>query len=125
MPEEIKNILPQPEGKPGDRPDDELLLKYINDQLTGEERHELEKRLLNDSFENDAVEGLQEIDQKEKIELIVDALNRDLKKRMAKKAKARNPMKLNPQWWFYFAILILLIILILMYVYLFKMLRGF
>ncbi len=97
--------------------DQEKLLKYLNGQLGNDELHEVEKHLLNNDFENDAVEGLQEIDQA-KMQLMVDALNRNLKKRTEKKRRSVANRSLKPQWWLYFSIIILLIILVLVYLYL-------
>lgn len=113
MAEEFKDIL----SNLNKDTDQETLLKYLNGQLGKDELHEVEKNLLNDDFENDAVEGLQEIDQA-KMQLMVEALNRDLKKRTDKKRRAIEKRSLKPQWWLYFSIIILLIILVLVYLYL-------
>ena len=113
MAEDLKDIL----SNLNHDTDQATLLKYLNGQLSKDEMHEVEKNLLNDEFENDAVEGLQEIDQA-KMQLMVEALNRDLKKRTAKKRLYRQRRNLKPQWWLYFSIIILLIILVLIYFYL-------
>lgn len=113
MAEDIKDIL----NNLSKETDQQTLLKYLNGQLGKEQMHEMEKHLLDDDFDNDAVEGLQEIDRA-RAELMVDALNRDLKKKTEKKRRARDQRKLKPQWWLYFSIIILLIILVLVYLYL-------
>ena len=95
----------------------ETLLKYLNNQLSDVQKHEVEKLLLQDSFDNEALEGLQEIKDKEGIALMVDALNRDLKKKLEKQKQTRNKRMLKPQWAVYFSILILLIILVLVFIY--------
>ena len=114
MAEELKDILSNLNNNDTDQ---ETLLKYLNGQLGKEEMHEMEKNLLDNEFESDAVEGLQEMDQV-KMQLMVEALNRDLKKRTAKKRTAISKRTLKPQWWLYFSIIIFLIILVLVYVYL-------
>jgi hypothetical protein len=113
MSEELKDILSNlsPDSN------QETLLKYLKEQLDKEEQHKLEKHLLDDDFENDAVEGLQSIENKQGIELTVAALNRDLKKRTEKKKREREKREIKPQWALYFSILILLIIIVLIYIY--------
>ncbi|MBZ4190078.1 hypothetical protein [Niabella beijingensis] len=113
MAEDLKDIL----SHLNKNVSQELLLKYLNNQLGKEEVHELEKQLLDDPFYNDAVEGLQEIDDTARLTLIAEALNRDLKKRTQKKRDARTKRQLQPQWWLYFSILILLLLLVLIYLF--------
>jgi cytoskeletal protein RodZ len=60
----------------------------------------------------------------EKLELIVNTLNKNLKKRMNKKRREREKRLIKPQWGLYFSIAILLIILALIYMYLHRMLMN-
>ncbi|MFT3902349.1 MAG: hypothetical protein QM727_04215 [Niabella sp.] len=113
MADEIKDILQ--DGQQDARPED--LLKYLNGELGQPEAHELEKQLVDDPFGNDAMDGLQEIKEKERILLIVDGLNRELRKKTARKRKRDNRHKLKAQWWLYFSILILLLIIVLLFFY--------
>ncbi len=112
MQDDLKNILSQQNGNLSQ----DQLLKYLKNELSAAESHELEKQAADEGFESDALEGLQEVAHSEKIELIVDSLNRDLKKRTAKKIHARERRQLKPQWWLYFSILILLILVVLVYI---------
>ena len=114
MQDDLKNILSNAAGNSNQN----QLLKYLKDELEHAEKHEVEKSAVDDAFENDALEGLQQIEHQQKIELIVDGLNRDLKKRTGKKYNSRKSMKLKPQWWLYFSILILLILIVLFYLFL-------
>lgn len=113
MAEDLKDILSNLNNSTGQ----ETLLSYLNGRLSKDEIHEVEKNLLNDEFENDAVEGLQEINQA-KMQLMVEALNRDLKKKLEKKRGAGRKRAIKPQWWLYFSIITLLIIIVLIYLYL-------
>jgi len=61
---------------------------------------------------------LEEINDKTKIGLVVEGLNRNLKSRIAKKNMVRDRLKLRPQWILYFSILILLIIIVLVFMFL-------
>ncbi|ANH82448.1 hypothetical protein A8C56_17055 [Niabella ginsenosidivorans] len=98
----------------------ETLLKYLNEQLGKEEQHEVEKQLMEDNFDNDAVEGLQSVQNPARLTLIAEALNRDLKKRTQKKRAAIRKRQLQPQWTLYFSIIILLILLVLVYLFLYR-----
>lgn len=113
MPENINDIL----SGAGGPISQETLLKYLNGQLSPDEQHQVEKLMLDSSFENDAIEGLQTLDQKEGIQLLVASLNRDLRKKLNKKKQKQEQKRLKPQWLVYLSVLILLIILVLVYVY--------
>ncbi|WP_300598712.1 hypothetical protein [Niabella sp.] len=111
MAEDLKDIL----SHLNKNVSQETLLRYLKKELGKEEEHEVERQLLEDAFYNDAAEGLQEVENPERLVLIAEALNRDLRKRTEKKRNARNKRHLQPQWWLYFSILILLILLVLVY----------
>lgn len=111
MTDKLKNILSGLNKKI----DQDTLLKYLNKQLSKEEQHEVEEQLLEDTFNNDAVEGLQSIDNPARLTLIAEALNRDLKERTQRKKAAIAKRQLKPQWPLYFSILILLILIVLVY----------
>lgn len=119
MAEDLKDIL----SNLNKDTDQETLLKYLNGQLGKEELHEVEKNLLDDEFESDAVDGLQEIDRA-KMQSIVEALNRDLKKRTEKKRRKADKKNLKPQWLLYFSLIILLIIVVLIYIYIHRSIHG-
>lgn len=95
--------------------DQETLLLYLQDKLSEEKKHEVEKMLLENEFTNDAMEGLLEIKDKQQISYMVDMLNRDLKKKTEKKKKRREKMKLPDQSWLYISIVILLLLIIISY----------
>ena len=42
--------------------DNQLLLAYLSDELSKSNTHEVEKTMADDPFMNDAIEGLQQID---------------------------------------------------------------
>jgi anti-sigma factor RsiW len=83
MKENLKDILSN--LQPG--VDQEELLKYLEGKLSAEEQHEVEKNTMDDAFETDALEGLQNIQNKARINALVEQLNRDLKKKTAKKKR--------------------------------------
>lgn len=103
--------------------DQETLLLYLQGKLSEEKKHEVEKQLLQSEFEEDALDGLQEIKDKEQLQYMVEMLNRDLKKKTEKKKRRREKMNIKDQPWLYASILILIIILALSYIYIRKLIN--
>ena len=101
--------------------DQETLLLYLQGKLTGDKKHEVEKQLLQDEFNEDALEGLEGFKDKEQLQYMVEMLNRDLKKKTEKKRKRREKMRIKDQPWIYISILILLLLIALSYVYIYRM----
>lgn len=112
MPENLKDIL----SHLSTDIDQETLLLYLQDKLSEEKKHEVEKKLLDNDFANDAVEGLQEFKDKQQIAYMVDMLNRDLKKKTEKKKLRREKMKLPDQTWLYISIVIIILLIIISYI---------
>ena len=103
--------------------DQETLLKYLEGRLTNEQKHELEKKMLGSDFMDDAVEGLQEIKNKERISSLVEQLNRDLHNKLKKKKKRREKLRFKDQPWLYIAIVIILLLIIVSYIVIQRMLQ--
>ena len=112
MPENLKDIL----SHLSTDIDQETLLLYLQDKLSDEKKHEVEKKLLDNEFASDAMEGLQEFKDKQQVSYIVNMLNRDLKKKTEKKRLRREKLKLKDQSWLYLSIIIVLIIIIISYI---------
>lgn len=100
--------------------DQETLLLYLQDKLSEEKKHEVEKQLLENEFANDAMEGLQEIRDKQQIAYMVEMLNRDLKKKTEKKKQRREKMKLPDQSWLYISIIIIILLIVISYLVIHK-----
>ena len=93
--------------------DQETLLKYLEGKLSAEEQHEVEKNTLDDEFEADALEGLQDFANKAKIASLVDQLNQDLKKKTEKKNKRVHKREAKVEPWLLVAIILILVIAVL------------
>ena len=102
--------------------DQETLLLYLQDKLSEDRKHEVEKKLLENEFAGDALEGLQEIKDKQQIQYMVKMLNLDLKKKTEKKKRRREKMKLKDQPWLYISILILILLIVISYIIIHRML---
>ncbi|HMK25389.1 MAG TPA: hypothetical protein VK483_05105 [Chitinophagaceae bacterium] len=104
--------------------DQETLLLYLQGKLSEEKKHEVEKKLIQNEFDDDALEGLQEIKDKQQIQYMVEMLNRDLKKKTAKKKQRRDKMRIKDQPWLYISILILILLIALAYIVIHRMRKG-
>lgn len=112
MPENYKDIL----SNLSTEVDQETLLLYLQGKLPEAKKHEVEKQLLQTDFDSDAMEGLQEIKDKQQIQYMVEMLNRDLKKKTEKKKQRREKMKIKEQPWLVISIIILLLLIVLSYI---------
>ena len=92
------------------------LLDYLNKNLSAADAHEVEKQMADDEFMNDAVEGLENFKNKKDLSLLVEQLNKDLKKKTAKKNLKKEKRKLKNQPWLYVTIVTLLLLIIISYV---------
>jgi hypothetical protein len=104
--------------------DNQKLMDYLSNNLTEEERHELEMQMSESGIMADAIEGLGQFKDKQRLQDFAAKLNADLKKQIDKKQKRRNKRKLKEQPWLYFTIVILLFLLVICYVIIRKHLGG-
>lgn len=95
--------------------DQDKLLQYLNNELSAEERHDLEKQMNDDAFMNDAVEGLEDVKNKENIPRLINDLQAGLKKQLDNKKKRKEKRKLREQSWIYYTIILLMILIITAY----------
>ena len=85
MSDDLKNIL----SNLNKDIEQDKLLQYINRNLPDAEQHELEKQMNDDDFMNDAIEGLEQLKDKQEIPAYILQLNAGLAKQI-KKNKKRN-----------------------------------
>lgn len=84
------------------------LMDYLAGKLPEHEKHAIEMQLANNDFINDAVEGLENIKDKQNINVFVEQLNRDLHKKLLQKKAKRQKRKLLQQRWVYAAVILIL-----------------
>ena len=84
--------------------DNQQLMDYLSGNLTGEPLHDVERSMADNAFLNDAVEGLQQLDNRKKLQAYVDELNANLQKTMAKKKQRRLKRRLKDDPWTYLTI---------------------
>lgn len=119
MDSNLKDILSNLSGEV----DQEILLKYLQGKLSEEQKHEVEKKMLENDFTDDAMEGLREFRNKEKLSFVVEKMNRELKKKLEKKKRIREKLRIKIQPWLYIAMLIILLLIILSYVIIHRMMQ--
>jgi hypothetical protein len=104
--------------------DQETLLLYLQDQLSEDKKHEVEKKLMENEFAGDALEGLQQMHDKKQIAYMVEALNRDLRKKVEKKKERRKKLELKGQPWLYITLVILILLVIVSYFVIHRLLQS-
>jgi hypothetical protein len=119
MKENLKDILSHLHSEV----DQETLLKYLQGKLSAEEQHEVEKNLLDDPFEADAVEGLATIQNKQDISAFVNQLNRDLKKNTSPGKKWLFKREARLESWLLLSIILILVLAVIGYLVIHNMLR--
>lgn len=95
--------------------DQETLLLYLQGKLSADQQHHLEKQLVENDFAADALEGLQKIKNEQHLHLLVDQLNRDLKKKTDKKKASLKKRQPADDPWLLIALIILLLLIIISY----------
>ncbi|WP_205513779.1 hypothetical protein [Longitalea arenae] len=95
--------------------DNQKLMDYLSGKLSDQEKHEVEMWMVDNDFENEAVEGLQQMAGNKKLEGYVDQLNKELHQYIRQKKERREKRRINNNFWVYVSIAFVLIIIILAY----------
>lgn len=95
--------------------DHRQLMDYLEGKLSAGENHEVEKMMAENDLLNDAMEGLQGIQDKRDIQTYVEQLNRGLQKSLSKKRQRREKRKLKEGPWGYVAIIVIIMLCIAAY----------
>jgi len=91
------------------------LLEYLNNELPQADQHAVEEALNDDPFMSDAMDGLQQFENKNDVPQLIHQLNADLKKELDKKKKRKRRQGIAPQTWTYIAIVFILLVCIITY----------
>jgi len=95
---------------------DEQLLNYLKGVLSAEDAHDVEEKMIEDSFINDAVEGLQQFSSNKKLDDYVRQLNHHLHQQIAEQKKRGYKRRLKDMPWIVQALVIILLLCVLAYV---------
>ena len=95
--------------------DNQQLMDYLSGNLSGEPLHDVERSMADNSFLNDAVEGLQQLDKRKDLQAYVDELNSALQKSMAKKKQRRFKRRLKDDPWTYLTVALVISLCLVAY----------
>ena len=99
--------------------DQQKLLDYLENKLSPEEKHEVEKLLVDSDFDSDAAEGLQQLPDKSHLPEVVNELNKILVKKLSKRRKKLLKKK-SPELTIPVVATIIILLLVLMFYLLLK-----
>ncbi|GGH60679.1 anti-sigma factor RsiW [Filimonas zeae] len=94
---------------------DEELLKYLEGQLDAAQQHEVEKKMADSAFVDDALEGLAAYQSKEKLKLQVQQLNKNLHKQLDARKQKKEKRKIKEMPWVVTAVIVILLLCLLGY----------
>ncbi len=100
----------------------EKLLQYLNKDLPDAAQHDIEKEMNDDPFINDAMEGLEQVQDKKNLPFLVQELNHQLSQQLDSRNKRRKQKPFTQQPGIYFTIALLLLLFVLAYVVIRKLL---
>jgi hypothetical protein len=96
--------------------DQETLLLYLQGKLSAEKQHQVEKQILQNEFDSDALEGLEKVKDEKRLAFIVDQLNRELKKKTDKRKQQKEKNTVHAQPWLLITVIIILLLIIISFV---------
>lgn len=111
MHENLLNIL----SESNKEIDNQKLMDYVSGKLSAEQKHEVEKWMIDNPFFNEAVEGLQQAGNEKDVKASVDQLNKQLRiyLKQRKRKRERNMLPVNN--WTYIAIVFILALAVLVF----------
>jgi anti-sigma factor RsiW len=95
--------------------DNQKLMDYLSGKLSEQEKHEVEQWMVDNDFENEALEGLQQMSGKKNLDTYVDQLNKELTQYIKQKKQRRDKRVIKNPFWVYVAVAFILLIIILAY----------
>jgi hypothetical protein len=110
MPDVNDNILHSEEEL-----SDEQLMNYLKGLLSQEDAHDIEEKMMDDSFINDAVEGLQQFSSDKKLDDYVRHLNHHLHEQITSQKQRNEKRRLKDIPWIVQALAIVLLLCMLAY----------
>ncbi|MEP6583871.1 MAG: hypothetical protein ABJA90_06380 [Ginsengibacter sp.] len=100
--------------------DNQKLMDYLSDKLSAEDKHALEKLMVDSELMNDAVEGLNDFKSKRDIAASVEQLNVHLKKQIEKKKSKKIKRSIKNLTSLYLTIILILVIILVAFLIIMK-----
>src|SRR3954463_12975004 len=93
--------------------DNQKLMDYLSGKLSDQEKHEVEMWMVDNDFENEALEGLQQMSgsSNKKLEGYVDQLNKELTHYIREKKNRREKKRIDVGFWTYISVAFILVII--------------
>jgi len=107
-----------------DRINNQMLIDYLNDNLSAEEKHEVEKWMSDNDMVNDAMEGLQHVKNKKSLQAYIDQVNKNLQNQLEQKKQQQQKRNLKVFPWIYLAIVLILLLTIIAFIIIRKLMVG-
>lgn len=95
--------------------DNQKLMDYISGKLSGKDKHEVEQWIVDNNFENEAIDGLQSVKDKKDLDAYVIQLNKELNQYLQQKKQRRDRKKIKQIPWSFLAIVIVLLLMVIAY----------
>ena len=111
MQENLKDIL----SNLSTEVDQETLLLYLQGRLSAEQQHEVEKKMMDNEFTSDALEGLQNFKDQQCLQLLVDQLKKDIRKKTEKKKAYLEKRRVVLDPWIVITIILILVLVVISY----------
>ncbi len=97
--------------------DNQKLMDYVNGRLSPEEKHEVEKWMIDEPFFSEAAEGLQAVGSEKAVTKSVEQINSQLRLYLRERKNKKRIRKLLPiTFWTYVAIVVILLIAVITWV---------
>lgn len=103
--------------------DNQKLMDYLSGKISAEDRHEVEKWMIDNEFINDAVEGLQDVRKEKDIQEYVNQLNKELNTYLEQKKKNRSKRDIKEGPWTYLAIILIIFLAVIAYIIIRNLIR--
>ncbi|MBL7698118.1 MAG: hypothetical protein JNK79_08165 [Chitinophagaceae bacterium] len=117
MREDLLNIL----SDSNKEIDNQKLMDYISGKLSAEQKHEVEKWMVDNPFFSEAMEGLQHAGGEKKLRSSVDEINSALRKYLQSRKKKREKNFFKNDYWTYIAVIFILALAVLVYLFLHRL----
>ena len=95
--------------------DNQKLMDYLSGKLSAQDKHEMEKMMTDNPLLNDAIEGLENLKDKSRLQEYVAQLHENLHAQLAKKKLLRAKKRIREYPWIYLTIALVLIFCIIAY----------
>ena len=84
-------------------------------RLSAEQQHEVEKKMMDNEFTSDALEGLQNFKDQQRLQLLVDQLKKDIRKKIEKKKAYLEKRRVVLDPWIVITIILILVLVAISY----------